>query len=145
MWVDIQDPFMASLWIRSGELLAIKGTEHVSRDISSGAYFEALNEGFLIASLKTIERVFFALRIPLLDCLVDVTEILNLKCSFFGRERRPGLPRRQRKAKVLQQKSCLPLRRQFQQTTTRCPLSTRRNRPQVWSLSSFKVRTYFDE
>ena len=34
-------PFMASLWIRSGEWLAIKGNGSVSQNISSGGSFRS--------------------------------------------------------------------------------------------------------
>ena len=43
-----------------------------------GAHFEAPIEGILMAPLKTIERVFFAFRVPLPDCVFSVEFFLKV-------------------------------------------------------------------
>ena len=45
---------MVSLWVRSGEGLAIKGSGMEVPDYQVGAHFEALDEGILVAPLKSI-------------------------------------------------------------------------------------------
>ena len=49
---------MASLWIRSGERLARRGFGDGGPDHRVGAHFEALDEGVLVAVLKSIGYFF---------------------------------------------------------------------------------------
>ena len=55
-------PFMASLWIGSGEGLTIKGFEDPGYQV--GAHFEALDEGVLVSALKAT-GYFFPISIAL--------------------------------------------------------------------------------
>ena len=56
--------FMASLWIRSGEWLAIKGNGRVSPDISSGGSFWSSQQARSQGTLKIDWEVFFHFDFP---------------------------------------------------------------------------------
>ena len=49
-----------------------------------GAHFTALIEGILMAPLKTIEKVFFAFRVPLPDCVAKVVVVANSMPSVYA-------------------------------------------------------------
>ena len=56
--VQVQNPFMASLWIGSGAGWPLKGLGLASPYYQVGAHFEALDEGVLMAVLKSFEHFF---------------------------------------------------------------------------------------
>ena len=68
---------MASLWIRSGEWLAIEGNGSVSPE----AHFEALIEGVLMAPLKTIDTFFSYFEVPCRTVFLTASSV-TLPCFW---------------------------------------------------------------
>ena len=61
-------PFMASLWIWSGECLATKGIDVSAQTYQVGAHFEALTMDVLVVPSKEIEEVFSISSFPAGQC-----------------------------------------------------------------------------
>ena len=54
----LPNPFMASLWTRSGASWPLKGLGVPSPDYQVGVHFKALDKGVLMAASKSIETFF---------------------------------------------------------------------------------------